>query len=197
MQRDIHYRMAKSEGYRARSAYKLLEILDHFHLPSNISSAVDLCAAPGSWSQVISSRIKGKILSIDIQDIEPIPGVETLKGDITSLSTMQEIQKRFPNGVDLLLCDGAPEVTGLHDLDEYFQLSLISASSSLAQNILSPSGCFITKIFTSDTTNPLVNDLRRYFEKIEIVKPKSSRPKSKEAFAICTSPIQSIAHTYA
>lgn len=190
MQRDIHYRMAKSEGYRARSAYKLIEILEEHPLPESISSVVDLCAAPGSWSQVVAARVKaGRILSIDIQDIEPIPGVETLRGDITSESTMQEIQRRFPSGVDLLLCDGAPEVTGLHDLDEYFQLSLISASSSLAQRILAKTGCFITKIFTGDSTEPLIHDLRKHFQKIEIIKPRSSRPKSKEAFAICTIPI--------
>ncbi|KAI5163536.1 tRNA (cytidine32/guanosine34-2'-O)-methyltransferase [Nematocida ausubeli] len=186
MQRDIHYRKAKSEGYRARSAYKLLEIIEEYNVLVGVSTVIDLCAAPGSWSQVIKERLPdAKLLSVDLQDIEPISDAIILKGDITADSTISQIKDAFKQKVDLILCDGAPEVTGLHDLDEYFHSSLIQASCRLSSQLLSPAGCFITKVFTGDSPNILMEDLKEYFMDVIIVKPKSSRIKSKEAFAIC------------
>ncbi|KAI5160429.1 tRNA (cytidine32/guanosine34-2'-O)-methyltransferase [Nematocida ausubeli] len=186
MQRDIHYRKAKSEGYRARSAYKLLEIIEEYNVLVGVSTVIDLCAAPGSWSQVIKERLPdAKLLSVDLQDIEPISDAIILKGDITADSTISQIKDAFKQKVDLILCDGAPEVTGLHDLDEYFHSSLIQASCRLSSQLLSSSGCFITKVFTGDSPNILMEDLKEYFTDVIIVKPKSSRIKSKEAFAIC------------
>ncbi|KAI5186041.1 tRNA (cytidine32/guanosine34-2'-O)-methyltransferase [Nematocida homosporus] len=186
MQRDIHYRKAKTEGYRARSAYKLMEILEEYPVLKRARGVVDLCAAPGSWSQVVASQTDNcRILAIDIQEMEPIQGVEVIKGDITTEETVQMILSRFPDKVDLILCDGAPEVTGLHDLDEYFQASLIGASLGICRRVLAADGVFITKVFTGESPAELVADLEEVFAEVEIVKPKSSRIKSKEAFAIC------------
>ncbi|KAI5129206.1 tRNA (cytidine32/guanosine34-2'-O)-methyltransferase [Nematocida parisii] len=186
MQRDVHYRKAKSEGYRARSAYKLLEIIEEYNILENVQSVIDLCAAPGSWSQVIKERLPhAHLLSVDLQDIEPINDAIIVKGDITSDKTISEIKNTFGARVDLILCDGAPEVTGLHDLDEYFHSSLITAACSLSRTLLSPSGCFVIKVFTGSDPEILMEDLKEYFLEVLIVKPKSSRIKSKEAFAIC------------
>lgn len=187
MERDVHYRRAKCEGYRARSAYKLIEIVEEYNVLKSVHSVIDLCAAPGSWSQVIRKKLpSAKLLAVDLQNIEPIEDAIILKGDITSETTIKEIKEQMVDKVDLILCDGAPEVTGVHDLDEFFHFSLISSACNLCASLLSPSGCFITKVFTGDSPDILITDLQKYFSKVVLVKPRSSRIKSKEAFAICS-----------
>jgi tRNA (cytidine32/guanosine34-2'-O)-methyltransferase len=137
--RDIYYRKAKEEGWRARSAFKLLQIDEEYHIFEGVSRAVDLCAAPGSWSQVLSRKIyepslkatssSVKIVSVDLQDMAPLPGVTLIKGDITKLSTAQQIIAEFQGKqADLVVSDGAPDVTGMHDIDEYNQSQLILAA---------------------------------------------------------------------
>ena len=129
--RDIYYRKAKEEGWRARSAYKLLQIDEQFELFKGVVRAVDLCAAPGSWSQVLSRRLHAgaanpedvRIVSVDLQEMAPIEGVHLVQGDITSQRTVDEVLAIFREGdearlADLVVCDGAPDVTGMHDLDE-------------------------------------------------------------------------------
>eukprot|EP00474_Spongospora_subterranea_P000829 CRZ01287.1 hypothetical protein [Spongospora subterranea] len=120
--RDIFYRRAKELGYRARSAFKLLQIDKAFNLLDGVINAVDLCAAPGSWSQVLSNRIgpnNGRIVAVDLQEMSPIDGVTQLQGDITRRSTADAIISLFEgNLADIVVCDGAPDVTGMHDIDE-------------------------------------------------------------------------------
>lgn len=157
--RDIYYRKAKEVGYRARSAFKLLQIDDEFHLLDGCQRVVDLCAAPGSWSQVLSSRLIGaqsldsaatdlpKIVSVDLQEIAPIHGVTTLVGDITSYKTAQQIIALFEGQrADLVVCDGAPDVTGLHDIDEYMQGQLLLAALDITRSLLKPHGSFVGEI---------------------------------------------------
>lgn len=132
--RDIYYRLAKERGYRARSAFKLLHIDEEFNLFHDVKKVVDLCAAPGSWSQVLSEQLnavkdeKVKIVAVDLQQMAPLPGVTQIQGDITKESTAREIIHHFKGSqADLVVCDGAPDVTGLHDLDEYIQGQLLLA----------------------------------------------------------------------
>jgi len=125
--RDIYYRKAKEEGYRARSAYKLMHIDDHFNLFNpEVCRVVDLCAAPGSWSQVISKRLKAMgrdivnercLVSVDLYPLAPIEGCTMIKGDITRQKTVDEIHEVFGNGAQLVVSDGAPDVLGDHDFD--------------------------------------------------------------------------------
>jgi tRNA (cytidine32/guanosine34-2'-O)-methyltransferase len=115
--RDIFYRLAKEEGWRARSAFKLLQIDSQFHILSPVRKAVDLCAAPGSWSQVLAQSLKEKdeahIVAVDLQAMAPIPGVQIIQGDITAESTANEIIRLLGNSkADIVVCDGAPDVTG-------------------------------------------------------------------------------------
>lgn len=127
--RDIYYRLAKEEGWRARSAYKLQQIDDQFNILSSVKRVVDLCAAPGSWSQVLAKGLTSnddncdvKIVAVDLQTMAPLPGVLQLKGDITNETTAKQIISLFEGEkADLVVCDGAPDVTGLHDVDEYIQ----------------------------------------------------------------------------
>lgn len=121
--RDIFYRLAKEEGWRARSAFKLLQIHEQFGILNQVSRAVDLCAAPGSWSQVLAQTLKGKdgaggegqIVAVDLQAMAPIPGVHILQGDITSEATATQIIQLLGNSkADIVVCDGAPDVTGIY-----------------------------------------------------------------------------------
>lgn len=127
--RDIYYQKAKEEGFRARSAYKLLQVDSVFDIFANVDRVVDLCAAPGSWSQVISKRLSEKgidilaepcLVSVDLFEISPILGATLIQGDITRHKTVLEIQAVFGGkDVDLVVSDGAPDILGDHDFDQF------------------------------------------------------------------------------
>ncbi|KAK8614715.1 hypothetical protein V6N13_068510 [Hibiscus sabdariffa] len=142
--KDIYYRKAKEEGWRARSAFKLLQIDEEFNIFEGVKRVVDLCAAPGSWSQVLSRKLyllakqspalkDGElplIVAIDLQPMAPIEGVIQVQGDITNARTAEVVIRHFDGcKADLVVCDGAPDVTGLHDMDEFVQSQLILAVS--------------------------------------------------------------------
>lgn len=161
-----------------------------------VTRAVDLCAAPGSWSQVLSKRLyenrndneEVKIIAVDLQAMAPLNGVIQIQGDITKLSTVQSIIDHF-GGEDqkaqLVICDGAPDVTGLHDIDEYIQSQLLLAALSITTHVLMSGGNFVAKIFRGKDTSLLYSQLRIFFEKVSIAKPASSRNSSIEAFVVC------------
>mmetsp|Transcript_34998 Transcript_34998/g.77873 ORF Transcript_34998/g.77873 Transcript_34998/m.77873 type:complete len:305 (-) Transcript_34998:333-1247(-) len=195
--RDIYYRKAKEEGWRARSAYKLLQVDETFDIFKNVKHAVDLCAAPGSWSQVLSRRLylpaikagstdPPKIVAVDLQPMAPIEGVLQLQGDITSETTAKQVISHFEgHHADLVVCDGAPDVTGLHDLDEYVQAQLILAALTIVTHILRPGGVFVAKIFRGRDISLLYSQLRLFFPEVYCAKPRSSRNSSIEAFVVC------------
>ncbi|XP_051533282.1 putative tRNA (cytidine(32)/guanosine(34)-2'-O)-methyltransferase isoform X2 [Myxocyprinus asiaticus] len=191
--RDIYYRLAKEEGWRARSAFKLLQLDEEFNLFKGVSRAVDLCAAPGSWSQVLSRKLRGKdkteevkIVSVDLQAMAPLPGVTQIQGDITKISTAQEIIRHFEGqSADLVVCDGAPDVTGLHDVDEYIQAQLLLAALNITTHVLKPGGKFVAKIFRGKDVTLLYSQLKIFFSTVTCAKPRSSRNSSIEAFVVC------------
>ena len=204
--RDIFYRKAKEEGYRARSVYKLKEIQYNYNILSNSSKFVDLCAAPGSWTQMLriltKSNKNAKIVSVDIQDIVPIEGVNIIKGDITRQDTIEKILSHFNNEkVDVIIFDGAPDVTGLIDVDMYMQVELIIFSLVIVMKLLRNGGKFVAKMFkvgamddydevASGSLYSVKSDF--YYEKVKILfdnvfyfKPSSSRVTSHETYLIC------------
>ncbi|XP_015784289.1 putative tRNA (cytidine(32)/guanosine(34)-2'-O)-methyltransferase [Tetranychus urticae] len=190
--RDIFYRLAKEEGYRARSAYKLIHIDEKFKIFNGVSKAVDLCAAPGSWSQVLAKKLRencqemAKTVSVDIQAMAPIPGTIQIQGDITNLSTAKEIISHFEGDkADLVVCDGAPDVTGLHDLDEYIQAQLLLSALNITTYILKLGGTFVAKIFRGRDISLLYSQLKIFFQQVIVTKPRSSRNSSIEAFVVC------------
>ena len=260
--RDAYYRLAKEQGWRARSAFKLLQIDEQFDLFRNVSRVVDLCAAPGSWSQVLSrvlikgesfgrraweeqqtrereliygkgeggvqvegngegpgegqSKGKGekyeenrgglrprkgvKIVAVDLQPMASLEGITTLKGDITHPATIPRILQALDpesykpdegagdsgsNPVDLVLSDGAPDVTGLHDLDIYIQSQLLYSALNLALKILRPGGSFVAKVFRGKDVDLIYAQLRCFFTSVHCAKPRSSRASSLEAFVVC------------
>ncbi|THY61918.1 FtsJ-domain-containing protein [Aureobasidium pullulans] len=239
--RDAYYRLAKEQGWRARSAFKLLQLDEEFNLFEGVSRVVDLCAAPGSWSQVLSRvLIKGekigragwedkqareklelhgqtttsrheqetrqqlqprenvKIVAIDLQPMSPLEGIVTMRADITHPSTIPLLLKALDpetfdrtsvqasHPVDLVISDGAPDVTGLHDLDTYVQSQLLWAALNLALCVLKPGGKFVAKIFRGKDVDLLYAQLKIVFERVRVAKPRSSRASSVEAFVVCT-----------
>ncbi|KAI5148924.1 tRNA (cytidine32/guanosine34-2'-O)-methyltransferase [Enteropsectra breve] len=183
--RDAYYYHAKIQGYRARSAFKLLDIESTFKIFEHAENIVDLCAAPGSWSQVLASSTNGKIIAIDVQEMAPITGVEILKEDITSQSCYNKIVKKFGNNnVDLIVCDGAPDVTGFHDLDEFLQLNLLKSALSISVAIGKTGSIFVGKCFRGPYTGYVLKHFMNFYEEVRIVKPRSSRTASVECFIL-------------
>lgn len=188
--RDIYYRLAKEEGWRARSAFKLLQIDEEFDIFKDVTRAVDLCAAPGSWSQVLSKKLRDKpdykIVAVDLQAMAPLPGVIQHQGDITKIETAQNIISEFDgSSADLVVCDGAPDVTGLHDIDEYIQSQLLLAALNITTHVLKTGGVFIAKIFRGKDITLLYSQLKIFFKIVCVTKPLSSRNSSIEAFVVC------------
>lgn len=243
--RDAYYRLAKEQGWRARSAFKLIQLDEQFDLFNGVTRVVDLCAAPGSWSQVLSRvLIKGesfgrraweakqrrerkiifgeesgktedeeehtegklqpregvKIVAVDLQPMASLEGITALKGDITHPSTPPRILQALDpetyqpdegsgesgsNPVDLVISDGAPDVTGLHDLDIYIQSQLLYSALNLALKILKPGGKFVAKLFRGRDVDLVYAQLRCFFSSVHCAKPRSSRASSLEAFVVC------------
>ncbi|CAI5445810.1 unnamed protein product [Caenorhabditis angaria] len=189
--RDIYYRLAKEYKWRARSAFKLMQIDDEFHILKGVTKAVDLCAAPGSWSQVLSKRLyevdeNAKIVAIDLQPMAPIPGVIQMQGDITSEETANRVIEHFSGEkADIVICDGAPDVTGIHSLDEFMQAELILAAFNITSHVLKNDGTFLAKVFRSRNSSLLYAQLKKFFKHVYLAKPRSSRQSSCEAFVLC------------
>lgn len=192
--RDVYYRLAKEEGWRARSAFKLLQINEEFDIFTGVTKAVDLCAAPGSWSQVLSRKLRAntenpdevKIVAVDLQAMAPLPGVIQLQGDITEVTTAQKIISHFEGEkADLVVCDGAPDVTGLHDIDEYIQAELLLSALNITTHVLKDGGTYIAKIFRGKDVTLLYAQLKLFFEHVTVAKPRSSRNSSIESFVVC------------
>ena len=188
--RDIYYRLAKQNNYRSRAAYKLIQIDSYFNLLENSSLIVDLCAAPGGFSQVCSERVRDKkekkIISVDLQEIAPIEGVDILIGDITNQETLQKILLLADNKkVDLVLCDGAPDLTGFNEFDVYVQSQLVLTALNISIRMLKEGGNFVTKFYKGKYSDKIMKIFLTCFNKITISKHKACRNASFESFIVC------------
>ncbi|XP_022918976.2 uncharacterized protein [Onthophagus taurus] len=199
---DEYFRKALIEGYRARSAYKLLQIDKSFDLLKDAKNVIDLCSAPGSWSQVISNKLHNirsitskdkiqlepniKIASVDLAPIKPIPGVTSLVGDITDVKTCEKLSEIFGNEkVDVIVCDGAHDVSGLVEADFQLHLGLITACIYIILHTLKTNGSFVAKIFDTWGCQIFLSQFRVLFKEVYVVKPHSSRSESYECFVVC------------
>jgi tRNA (cytidine32/guanosine34-2'-O)-methyltransferase len=187
---DIYYRKAKEEGFRARSVYKLKEINDNFNILEGANNIIDLCAAPGSWSQMLRILTKhnkeAKIVSVDIQEIVPIEGVNIVKGDITKQETIVKILKLFDNNkVDIVIFDGAPDISGLLEIDISLQMELIICSLIICMKVLKCEGKFVAKVFKDKNLPDFYYDkVKLLFNNVYYFKPSSSRNTSHETYII-------------
>jgi len=184
--RDTFVRQSKVDGYRARSAYKLIEIDEKFKIFKGGISVIDIGAAPGSWSQYAAKVIKnGRLISIDLKKMEPIDNTTQIKGDFTDEKIQEEIKKNIKNKLDVVMSDMAVNTTGIKNIDSIQTGELCKEAMFFAKDLLKESGFFISKIFMGGTFNEIVAEGKKYFKEVKVFKPKSSRKDSKESFIIC------------
>ena len=184
--RDIYVRQSKVDGYRARSAYKLIEIDEKFKIFKGGLSVIDIGAAPGSWSQYAFKAAKsGRLISIDLKKMEPIGNSIQIKGDFTEKKTQEEIKKNLSDKVDVVMSDMAVDTTGIKNVDSIQTGELCKEAMFFAKDLMKDNGCFVSKIFMGGTFNEIVAEGKKYFKEVKVFKPKSSRKDSKESFIIC------------
>ena len=184
--RDIYVRQSQLDGYRARSAYKLIEIDEKFKIFKNGISVIDLGASPGSWSQYISRTVKsGRLVSIDIKGMEEIENTIQIKGDFTDLDSQEKIKGLFKSKVDVVVSDMAVNTTGIKDIDAIYTGELAMEAMNFSKEMLVKEGRFVSKIFLGSSFNEIVALGKKLFKEVKVFKPKSSRKESKESFIIC------------
>ena len=184
--RDIYVRQSQVDGYRARSAYKLIEINEKFKILKNGISVIDLGASPGSWSQYISRTVKsGRLVSIDIKGMEEIENTIQIKGDFTDLESQEKIKALFKSKVDVVVSDMAVNTTGIKDIDAIYTGELAMEAMNFSKEMLVKEGRFVSKIFLGSSFNEIVALGKKLFKEVKVFKPKSSRKESKESFIIC------------
>ena len=184
--RDIFVRQSKVDGYRARSAYKLIEINEKFKIFKGGMSVIDIGAAPGSWSQFASKSIKnGKLISIDLKKMDPIQNSIQIKGDFTDQKIQNEIKSYFNKGFDVVMSDMAVNTTGIKNIDSIQTGELCKEAMVFSKEVMHEKGFFISKIFMGSTFNEIVALGKKIYKEVRVFKPKSSRKDSKESFIIC------------
>ncbi len=184
---DIFVRQSKVDGYRARSAYKLIEIDEKFRIFKDDMCVIDIGAAPGSWSQYVSKVVKkGKIISIDLKDMQNIENTIQIKGDFTKVEIQEKIKSYLNQyGTDVVLSDMAVNTTGIKSVDSIQTGELCKEAMIFSRDIISSKGFFISKLFMGVSFNEIVALGKKIFDEVKVFKPKSSRKDSKESFIIC------------
>ena len=184
--RDTYVRQSKVDGYRARSAYKLIEIDKKFKVFKGGMCVIDIGAAPGSWSQYVSRIVKsGKIISIDLKEMEKIQNTIQIQGDFTDNEIKDQIKKHLTKGSDVVMSDMAVNTTGIKNLDSLQTGDLCKEAMLFSKEVISEKGVFISKIFMGGTFNEIVALGKKIFKEVKVFKPKSSRKDSKESFITC------------
>jgi len=184
--RDAFFKQSKIQGYRSRSAFKLIEMNKKFKFLKKNLSLLDLGSCPGGWSQVARKEIiGGKILAVDIKPMEKIHNVDFIKGNFYEDEIYEKIMVYFNNKVDVVLSDIATNTTGNKSLDSYRTGELCLNAMSLAKKILSQDGVFLSKIFMGSIFKEINKKAKKYFKKIVKYKPLSSKKESKEIYIFC------------
>ena len=186
---DEYVKKAQKEGYRCRAVYKLLEIIEKKHIINKGDTVLDLGAAPGGWSQV-AVKITGKsgqVIASDILPIEEINGVNFIQGDFTEQSVYDELMNLIKgSSIDIVLSDMAPNMSGQLSVDQPKSMYLADLAIDFALKILSRNGHFIVKVFQGDGFDEYIKKSRSSFRKVSIIKPKASRPRSKEVYLLAS-----------
>ncbi|MBK5376120.1 23S rRNA (uridine(2552)-2'-O)-methyltransferase RlmE [Pseudomonas sp. TH08] len=184
---DPYVKQAQKDGYRSRASYKLLEVQEKYKLIRPGMSVVDLGAAPGGWSQVTSRLIggQGRLIASDILEMDSIPDVTFIQGDFTEDAVLAQILEAVGNSqVDLVISDMAPNMSGTPEVDMPKAMFLCELALDLAERILKPGGNFVIKIFQGEGFDVYLKDARKKFDKIQMIKPDSSRGTSREQYML-------------
>ncbi|MGH7935798.1 MAG: 23S rRNA (uridine(2552)-2'-O)-methyltransferase RlmE [Chthoniobacterales bacterium] len=188
---DPYVKRAQAEGLRSRAAFKLDELLERDHLLKPGMSVVDLGAAPGGWSQLLRERLgdhpdkTSRIIALDILPMQGIGGVDFILGDFREDEVLRVLQERLHGEkVDLVLSDMAPNISGIGAADQARSMHLAELALDFARNWLKPGGCFLVKLFQGTGFDEYLRDLRAGFERVTLRKPKASRARSREVYAL-------------
>ena len=189
-ERDIYVEQATRAGWRSRAVFKLEQIQDKERLLKPGAICVDLGSAPGSWSQLAVRLVgsTGRVIAIDLLPMEPIPGVEFLQGDFTAPETLESFRNLVgPKPVDLVMSDMAPNMSGNRTIDQPRSLALLDEAFAFAREVLKPGDDLLFKAFQGEGIDALTRDLKRDFKTVKTLKPKASRPESREIYLLARS----------
>ena len=184
---DPFVKQAQIDGYRSRSAYKLIELDERDRLMRPGMRVLDLGSAPGGWSQVAAKAVgaKGRVLATDILPMDPIVNVDFIQGDFTSDSVVEQIKAWLGDGkFDLVVSDIAPNLSGIDSADQARSIHFLELALDTVRLMLKPGANFVAKMFQGQGSDEYVKELRKHFGKISIRKPKASRPESREVYII-------------
>ena len=185
---DDHYvRLAQQQGLRSRSAFKLLELHEKYELIRPGMTVVDLGAAPGGWCQVAQPLVgaSGRVIGLDILDMEPVHGVEFICGDFTEDEPLRALEDLLGGEkVDLVLSDMAPNMSGMAAIDQAKAMYLAELALEFAREHLKPGGDYVVKLFQGTDFDDYVREVRTLFDKVQVKKPKASRPRSREVYLL-------------
>ena len=186
---DEYVKKALKEGYRSRAAFKLIEIIDKKHIIKKGDKVLDLGAAPGGWSQVVSKIVgqTGQVIASDILPIEEISGVDFLQGDFTESSVYEKLLNMTKGQkINTVLSDMAPNMSGQLSVDQPKSIYLAELALDIAIKTLMPNGHFVVKVFQGEGFDAYIQSTRKNFKKVMIKKPKASRPRSKEVYLLAS-----------
>ena len=186
-ERDPYVQQARRDGWRSRAVYKLEQIDQKERLLRPDMVCVDIGAAPGSWSQYVSQKLKGRarIVAVDLLEMDALPGVEFIQGDFQEDAVLERILAAIgPDGADLVMSDIAPNITGTRVVDQPRSMHLVELALDLARRVLKKKGSFICKVFQGEGFDAFVLDARRSFERVRVIKPKASRAGSREVYLV-------------
>jgi len=185
---EYYFKKAKEENYRSRSTYKLVQANEKYGFIQRNSIVVDLGAAPGGWIQA-ARKMTGKngfVLGVDLKPIEPFTQeyIRTIIADFTEPGTVYQILSFIPRKADVVLCDAAPNITGVLEVDHARQIDLAEKALEIAQCLLKPNGSFFVKVFEGELLNEYIQTVKTLFETVKMVKPQASRQKSSEMYLL-------------
>jgi len=186
---DQYVQRAKAEGYRGRAAYKLEELDKKHALFKRGMTVVDLGSAPGAWSQVVVKRVgnSGQVIASDILEMAPIHGVMFVQGDFREENILRELQQQMgAQRADLVISDMAPNISGMASIDQPASFYLAELALDLCQTVLKPEGRFLVKLFQGAGFDEYMHLMRNTFSQVTLCKPKASRPRSKEVYALAS-----------
>lgn len=185
--KDQFRRLARDQGYRSRSAFKLKQINESYRILNQGQCIVDIGCAPGGWMQIALSAVgtKGKVIGVDIKTIDPLANAFVIQGSIEEEKIRDSILTISNSHVDVVLSDLSPNVSGNWELDHARQIDLTRNALNLSRKILKKGGKAVFKVFQGDMLNELIMELKKGFKKVIITKPNASRQVSSEIYLIC------------
>lgn len=184
---DPYVKKAQAEGYRSRAIYKLQEIDERDHLLKPGLTVIDLGAAPGGWTQYVTNKLQGRghVIAMDILPMDALPSVQFVQGDFTEDAVFEQLLTYIPQqGIDLLLSDMAPNMSGMASVDIPRAMALAELALDFAQRVLKPNGTMLIKVFHGEGFEALMTDIRQVFKKVVARKPAASRPQSREMYVL-------------